>query len=413
MSDQSKHSEMEPTSQAPAYGLLAEYHTPQALISAARLVRDSGFKSWDTYTPFPVHGIDTAMGTRPTKLPWLVVAAGTTGAVTGLVMQWWMNAADYPWLVSGKPIWSIPANIPVIFELTVLFSAFAALFGMLALNKLPHPSHPLDLSERFARSTDDRFFLVIESRDERFDSVSTRHLLEESGAEYVEDVLEDRQSSDRIPKVIIYALAILAAAALVPLAFAAKARYAKSADPAIHVVPDMDFQPKFLPQSRNPFFTDERAMRAPQPGTVAVDGLADDDHLDRGRVNGTWARTLPSQLVVDGTAMARGKERFNISCSPCHGLAGRGNGMVAQRAAARGQSTFVQPSDLTQEYLRQMPVGQLFNTITQGIRTMPPYGPQIDPMDRWAIILYVRALQRRLGATVSDVPEGQREGLRQ
>ena len=151
------------------HGILAEYDTPDQLISAATKVREAGFEKWDTYSPFPVHGIDQAMGIKMTILPWLTLCAGLTGLATAITMQWWMNAYDYPWLISGKPIWSIPANVPIMFELTVLFSAITTLVGMLMLNGLPHPSHPLDLVKRFARVTDDKFFLLIQAADAKFD----------------------------------------------------------------------------------------------------------------------------------------------------------------------------------------------------------------------------------------------------
>src|SRR5262252_5823903 len=214
---------------APLHGMLAEYETPAALISAAEKVRNAGFKNWDTYTPFPVHGIDGAMGIRPTVLPWIILCGGLTGCTVALGFQWWANAWDYPFLISGKPFWSVPANIPITFELTVLFSALTAVFGMLALNKLPQPAHPLDLKERFARSTDDRFYVLVQASDPVFDEKDTRALLENSGATVVEDVPEDVHSESELPRGIMYVLLILASAATIPFAMAAYARESKSA----------------------------------------------------------------------------------------------------------------------------------------------------------------------------------------
>src|SRR6187402_3759182 len=162
------------------HGILAEYDTPDQLLSAAKTVREAGFEKWDTYSPFPVHGIDAAMGIKMTILPWLTLCAGLTGLATAITMQWWMNAYDYPWLISGKPIWSIPANVPIMFELTVLFSAITTLVAMLVLNNLPTPAHPLDFVKRFARSTDDRFFLLIEAADPKFDEERTQKLIDDT-----------------------------------------------------------------------------------------------------------------------------------------------------------------------------------------------------------------------------------------
>ena len=142
-----------PKTHGPAalHGLLAEYDSPTAIISASKKIRDAGFSRWDTFTPFPVHGIDKAMGIKMTILPWIVLGAGLTGLASAILLQWWTNSYDYPWLISGKPMWSIPANVPIMFELTVLFSGLTALIGMLVLNNLPHPSHPLDFVKRFGR----------------------------------------------------------------------------------------------------------------------------------------------------------------------------------------------------------------------------------------------------------------------
>jgi hypothetical protein len=137
-----------------------------------------------------VHGLDQKMGVRPTALPWVVLGGGFTGFLTGLVMQWWMNAINYPLVISGKPLWSVPANIPVMFELTILFSAFGAFFGMLVMNGLPRFYRPHFRSERFRRATDDRFFIGIEARDRSFDPVRNRELLRSLGASHVEVIEE-------------------------------------------------------------------------------------------------------------------------------------------------------------------------------------------------------------------------------
>ena len=116
------------------YGVMAEFDDVTTLCNAADKVRDAGYTKWDCHTPFPVHGLDDLMGIKFTKLPWVVLIMGLTGCSLAVLMQWWMNAVDYPYDISGKPQWSLPANIPVIFEMTVLFSAFTAFFGMWIAN---------------------------------------------------------------------------------------------------------------------------------------------------------------------------------------------------------------------------------------------------------------------------------------
>ena len=394
------------------HGILAEYDTPDQLVSAAKKVRDAGFEKWDTYSPFPVHGIDAAMGIKMTVLPWITLCAGLTGLATAILMQWWMNAYDYPWLISGKPTWSIPANVPIMFELTVLFSAITTLVGMLMLNGLPHPSHPLDLVKRFGRVTDDKFFLLIQAADTKFDEQDTRALVDATHPVAVENVLEDRVTPDTFPPALIYGLIIVTCAAVVPLALAVKARHSKSDKPRIHIIQDMDAQPKYKAQRENPIFADGRADREALPGTVAVGHLNEDDHFYRGRAGGGWARTFPAQVELNDETMARGKARFGIYCTPCHGQAGLGDGMVHKRADALAQGGWIQPTNMTQEYVRNQPVGELFNTISNGVRNMPAYGSQIPTEDRWAIIMYVRALQRSQAGTLNDVPESERGSLK-
>ncbi len=171
-------------------GYLVEFETAGDLLTAAEKVRDAGFKQWDCFTPFPVHGLDDAMGLRATKLPWLVLGGGVTGAFLGMLMQWWMNAVDYPINISGKPLWSIPANIPVGFEMTILLAAFGSFFGMLALNRLPRLHHPVFESQRFKRASSDRFFINLECDDPMFDETRTHEFAVSLGGVQVER-LED------------------------------------------------------------------------------------------------------------------------------------------------------------------------------------------------------------------------------
>ena len=178
------------TSTRPAlYGLIAEFETPAEIIKAAEQVRDAGYKWWDCCTPFPVHGLDQAMGIRATILPILVFFAGMTGTMAAFCLQTFTNSLDfslwafvwvtgYPFLISGKPLLSLPAFIPVMFELTILFSALSAVSLMFGFNGLPRLHHPLFRSKRFRRVTDDRFFVVIEARDPRFFQTRTREFLE-------------------------------------------------------------------------------------------------------------------------------------------------------------------------------------------------------------------------------------------
>jgi len=170
------------------FGLLAEYETPADLYHACEKVRDAGYALWDAHSPFPVHGLDRAMGIRPSLVPWTLAVMGYSGAGVGFLLQWWTSAIDYPIIISAKPYNSYQAWVPVTFELGILLGSFGAVFGMLGLNKLPQLYHSLFNSKRFERATDDKFFIAIEARDPRFDPEETRALLESTGAIAVEEV---------------------------------------------------------------------------------------------------------------------------------------------------------------------------------------------------------------------------------
>lgn len=401
-----------PQAKAPLHGLLAEYNTPTDVVRASKKVRDAGFRRWDTYTPFPIHGIEKAMGIKMTILPWIVMGAALTGLTTAVILQWWTNAVDYAFLISGKPLWSWPANVPIIFELTILFSAFATLAGMLVLNNLPLLSHPLDLNERFGRASNDKFFLLIRSNDPKFDEADVRALLDETSPTVIEELHEDRTTSDQVPRYVMYVLVIVGFLSLIPFAFFAKARQTTTETGRLHVVWDMDFAPSYKGQDGNSLFSDQRAMRQAPAGTVAYGELDTDDHLHLGKQpDGAWATTLPEAMASDEETMELGKAQFGIYCAPCHGLTGDGQGMVHKRAESIGAG-WVPPSNLHQDYIREMPAGQLVSTIKNGIRNMPGYGAQTDAEERWAIVLYIRALQKSRDAAVSDLSDSERAQLK-
>jgi hypothetical protein len=175
-------------STAPVFGLLAEFDSPEGLVAAGERAYADGYRRLDAYTPFPVHGLAEAIGFRTNRLPLLVLVAGIVGAGAGFFSQYYAAVIDYPLNVGGRPLNSWPAFIPITFEVTILAAAATAVLGMLALNGLPQPYHPVFNAPRFALATRDRFFLCIEATDPRFDSEATRKFLEGLGAKEVTDV---------------------------------------------------------------------------------------------------------------------------------------------------------------------------------------------------------------------------------
>ncbi|HLL20588.1 MAG TPA: quinol:electron acceptor oxidoreductase subunit ActD [Kofleriaceae bacterium] len=386
------------------YGVLAEFDTPGELVDAARKVRNAGYTEFDCFSPFPVHGIDEAMGIKRTILPLLVFGGGFTGLVGGIFLQWWMNAYNWPWNISGKPAWSIPANVPIAFETTILLSVFTTFFGMWIMNKLPQVWHPFFRQERFGRVTDDAFLLGIEARDRNFDSVATMQLLRDAGALAVDTVhYEADPRRKTMPKWIFAFIVSSTAFALIPLAIAAKARNSFSSEPHIHVFPDMDYQPKFKADTASDLFADGRANRGEIAGTVPRGALKADDLFYRGIENGQWTTGLPKQLEVNEQLIRRGQTRYNIYCAPCHGYDGQGKGAIPQRVAQLGGAWEARNLVATTSTSITMPNGQLFNTISNGYNTMMGYAQQIPHADRWAIVLYVRAMQRSQNAAQGEL----------
>ena len=180
---------MRRTKRPPIYGVIAEFENPTDAVAAARRAYEEGYRRMDAYSPYPLEALSEAIGFHKSRLPLIVLIGGIVGCLGGYLMQYWMNAYDYALNVGGKPQHSWPAFIPITFETTVLGAALAAIFGMLALNGLPEPYHPVFNTPNFALATRDRFFLLIEARDPKFDRAGTAAFLRDlDGAREVTDV---------------------------------------------------------------------------------------------------------------------------------------------------------------------------------------------------------------------------------
>ena len=439
-------------------GVLAEFPGPDELVEAAAKTTDAGYKNVEAFSPFPIHGIDEALKNKKTILPWIVFLCGLSGCLIALSVQYYVNGVEGPWAfsgyeypISGKPMWSLPANIPVTFEVIVLLSSFGAFFGMLALNGLPRLSNPLFRNERFSTATSHGFFLWIDHQDGMFSESNATTHLGAIGATGIETIHEETEGHD-VPGVIYMVGIVGAAIALVP-PFWVAAAMGPSSEPRLSIWWDMDYQPKFKPQTAtsDSLFNDGRSMRKALPGTIARGMLDDDLRYYRGiereldfasntRANTQfvnllqneadaqgqageegeqeappepeWTTTIPEQVEISAATMDRGHQRFNIYCATCHGRDGEGKGLITLRAQALQQGSWVPPTSLFTDDVRKQPVGKLFRTISHGVRRMPGYAQQISVDDRWAIVMYVRALQRQRAATIDDVPTDQRDKLK-
>lgn len=457
---------------------MAEFTNEHDLLDAAKKVRDAGYTKTDAFTPFPVHGIDHALGIKPTILPFIVLCAGLTGLCTALLMQWWMNGVDYRYIISGKPFGITPASIPVSFELTILFSAFTSVLGMLALNGLPKFSNPVFTNPKFDRATNDRFFLYVDSADKYYNRDSVRELLGSVHPTSLDEVMED-SSPTHLPRAIWLGALLLVLAGLIPAAIVLNMRASYSDLPRWHVFFDMDFQPKKKPQQTTTIFADGRSMRPQVPGTIAKGQLEEQDPFYLGHdplkmsladyrravfVSATdqdpaaeakpadgkpaeekpaepaapapapaapaasqgtaaapvagdggqapkyaWLEKLPIEVTEDH--MNLGKVKYETYCAACHGYSGFGDGLVAKRAASLLQDTWTPPTSLHADRVQKQPVGQIFHTISKGQGKMASYASSLSAKERWAVVLYVKALQRSRNANIDDVPVEQRSSL--
>lgn len=181
------------TTRKKVYGYLAEFKSASALYKAAEKVRDAGFTKWDCYSSYPIHGLDKAMGLKRSILPYLVFFGGMTGTITAFLLAYTTQVVIYPTVVQGKPtnFFTLPAFFPIMFELTILFSGFTTLFGLLGLMKLPRYNHPLFASKQFERATDDGFFIALEARDPKFSAIGSKEFLAEIGGSSIELIEEE------------------------------------------------------------------------------------------------------------------------------------------------------------------------------------------------------------------------------
>jgi mono/diheme cytochrome c family protein len=283
---------------------------------------------------------------------------------------------------------------------------------VLLFNQLPLYYYPTFRVDRFRRATNDRFFVYIESRDKQFDVGKAQALLDGTNPSW-SGVVREPARPDPYPKWLIPMVMFIGLGlSMIPLYVAAN-RGAKFEQTRIHIVQDMDDQPKFGPQKPSLLFEDGRSTRPFSEGTVAVGEAKVDTHFHEGKIDGKNALGLPPSVKPTRELLARGQRQFNIHCAVCHGLVGDGQGIVHKRALELREPTWVQPRSMHEAPVVNETDGHLFNVISHGIRSMPAYGYKVPAADRWAIVLYVRALQLSRNAPLDAVPAGARGNLQQ
>jgi mono/diheme cytochrome c family protein len=373
------------------YSITAIYSYPNDIIRAAKTVRDAGYKKFDVHTPYPIHGLDGAMGLKETKLGFVTLAAAIVGAAGMISFASWVAVVDYPQVIGGKPYWSWPAFVPVTYEIAVLLAVLGTVGAMIAFFfKFPNISHPLHDTPYMKKVSADKFGVSIQADDEQFDEKKVRELLKSAGGEveavyYSEEFLTFKpQTFD--PKFIVLLAGIALATSAGGYLYFNKVLYLPPFD-------WMMMQPKVMPQTMSEFYADGFGMRLPVAGTVARGFIPYPYAL--GAKADSVGKFLVNPLLPTKTTLDLGKKKYFTYCSPCHGNFGNGD--------SRMNGQFPNPPTLHSDKVRTWPDGAIFHTITVGQNVMPSYQYQISREERWAIVNYIRTLQRAYNAKESDL----------
>ena len=368
-------------------GLFSDAHK---IVEAAKQIRPRKLGRLEAYTPYPVHGLDRAIGLEPSRLGRLVMLMGVLGAGLALLFEGWVSAVDYPLVTGGKPLFSWQAFVPVMFEVTVLFATFTAGLAMLfAFNKLPFFGHPVLHSKAIKDITRDKLALSIEATSAGFDAEAARQALLDSGAESVEVV--PVPSWDRPLSLVGFlrtVAAIVAACVVAGAGLYAAEKLIPVVPPLIH----MHDQPKLNAFRESSFFADGRGMRPAVAGTVAR------GHLPPAFATPEEAGILLSNPLPLTQAIAeRGRRVFNDHCAICHGTVGNGVPLLSRAYGGK-------PGNFLSNEIRARPDGHYFGVLMLGKNAMPGYAADLDEDDRWAAVHYIRILQRAQNAKDEDLP---------
>jgi mono/diheme cytochrome c family protein len=379
------------------YGVAGLFNTPDEIIKASKAISKE-YTNFDVNTPYPVHGMDKAMGLKPSKLGYFALAFGLTGMLIALSLMTWVTTKEYPLVIGGKPFFSTPAFIPITFELTVLLASIGTVISMIfVFFKLPNNSHPIHDTQYMKAVSYDKFGIIIEAKDNKFDADKVKALLSSLGSSSiseiyynVEDLEEDYNVFEKFrifdKKFIGGLLAIAIVVSGLSYYFLNKLLYQAPFNWMME-------QPRINAQGTiTDNFKDGFGMRNPVEGTVARGFMP---------YNYKGQPEEAEKMLVNPSAMSEetillGKKKYDIYCSPCHGYFGKGD--------ARLNGQFPNPPSLHSDRARNFKDGRIFHIITEGQNNvMPGYYKQLTRDERWAVVNYVRVLQRSLNAKEEDL----------
>ncbi|MBK7979498.1 MAG: DUF3341 domain-containing protein [Ignavibacteriae bacterium] len=372
------------------YSYTALFNTPDEIIHAAKVITEKGYTKFDVNTPYPVHGMDNAMKLPPSKLGFVTLFAGLSGIILALGTMGWMMGIDYPNVIGGKPFFPLPAFIPITFEITVLLATLTTVSTLLFFFfKLPNNKHPLHDTNYIKNVSSDKYGICIEAIDPIFNEVQVKDLLNSLHAFVVEPVYFDKEELEYKPKITEPKFVAL----LVGVAIFVSISTYLHMNKLMYVTPFnwMEKQDKSIAQSPSKYFKNGSSMLKPVERSVAR-GFIPYQFKDKPDDAGKF---LVNPLIPDNDNLALGKNKFNIYCSPCHGYLAEGDSRL------RGQ--FPNPPSLHSEKVRNWSDGRIYHVIVEGQNVMPSYAYQLSREERWAVINYIRVLQRSLNAKESDL----------
>jgi mono/diheme cytochrome c family protein len=368
-----------------AFAVLGLFDDVDAFMAAIPTVRAKNVGALESYTPYPVHGLDEALGLRRSPLGGMVLVMGILGALAALAFQYWISAVDYPIVTGGKAPGSWEAFVPIMFEVMVLFATFTAGLGMLILlNRLPFFGHPVLDSRAMAGITRDRFALSVENPP---DVQAAREALEAAGARDIEVLGPPATGAFLSADFILRVLGGIAAACLV----AGLALYgAIKLFPVLPPMSHMQDQPRLSAQRSSPFFADGSGMRLPVEGTVAR------GHMPLGVASQDEANALPNPLPRSREVLGAGRGAYLDRCVFCHGALANGEASLSPAYGGK-------PANLQARQFLEATDGRLYWAITRGKNAMPAHEADLTEAQRWALVHYLRALQRAQNATDEDL----------
>ncbi|MFA4924571.1 MAG: quinol:electron acceptor oxidoreductase subunit ActD [Ignavibacteriaceae bacterium] len=376
------------------FGITVLFHTPDEIIHAASKVREAGYKNYDVHTPYPLHGMDAAMNLKPSKLGYITLAFGLFGAAFALLFMYWAMSIDYPMIIGGKPFFALPAFIPITFEVTVLLATLATVISMLAFFfKFPFNSHPLHDTPYMKAVSSDKYGICIEADDVLFDLEKVKALYKELNGQNITEIY-----SPVVEPFKIFEPKFLTLLTLVAL-LTSGATYI-TLNKLLYITP-FDWlmnQSRVNVQSKSTFYADGFGMRKPVEGSVARNFIPYE-------YMGLIAPVVPlsNTLIPSNDILSLGKKRFLTFCSPCHGNYGDGD--------SRLNNQFPNPPSLHSEKVRGWQDGNIYHVIVNGQNVMPSYASQLSRDERWAVIHYIRVLQKAKNASPSEIIEAKKEIL--